>query len=461
MPHALFRLREKTLNTPQLMSIQGFDAIAKYLDDRCAKDFKLEASEDFRGEANERYSFNADLGVATLSIDGPLSYRPVTMFGMDCGGTSYTQLKEDFTYLVENGAKTIALTTDSPGGEAHGLFPTAQYMRDLADQNGVKILSFVDGMSASAGYGLTSIADEIIVSPGSEVGSIGVVVRLMNDSKALEKEGYERSFVYAGNSKVPYAEDGSFRPDFINDIQSKVDSLYVEFTEFVANQRNLSVDSVKSTEARTFLPKEAAELGLIDHVMTVESFYNYLADTAQKPQENGMLKNKLFNMKTNNEETLNMSTDNVALTELQAQLETAQTQLAEFSSVKEAHATLLSAFAEKETALAAALSEVATYQAEAAALKEAAVAQKMSARKEKLSAVMAADKIEAVSASLSSLDDEAFNTVLASFAGLKQTVEASDLFNEIGDQGTEAEAVVQSSAKGTTEQMIKQKLGLA
>lgn len=449
MPHALFRLREKTLNTPQLMSIQGFDAIAKYLDDRCTKGFKLEVSDEHKGEANERYSFNADLGVATLSIDGPLSYRPVTLMGMDCGGTSYTQLKEDFTYLVESGAKTIAMMVDSPGGEAHGLFPTAQYMRDLADQNGVKILAFTDGMSASAGYGLTSIADEIIVSPGSEVGSIGVVVRLMNDSKALEKEGYERSFVYAGSSKVPYAEDGSFRPDFINDIQSKVDSLYVEFVEFVATQRNLSTDSVKSTEARTFLPKEAMALGLIDAEMTVESFYNYLADTAQKPQENGMLKNKLFNM-TKNEETLEMN----QITELQAQLAQYEGQVAELTSVKETLVTLQSAFSEKETALASALQEVAQ-------MKAATETMKMDARKSKLAAVMSADKVEGVSASLSSLDDSAFETVLSGFAAQKQALEASDMFTELGDQGTEVVPEANASkSKDVTEDLIKQKLGL-
>ena len=448
MPHALFRLREKTLNTPQLMSVQGFDAIAKYLDDRCSKDFKLQSDEDGGFGQVERYSFNPDLGVATLSIDGPLSYRPITMMGFDCGGTSYTQLKEDFTYLVESGAKTIALMIDSPGGEAHGLFPTAQYMRDLADANGVKILAFADGMSASAGYGLTSIADEIIVSPGSEVGSIGVVVRLMNDSKALEKEGYERSFVYAGSSKVPYAEDGSFRPDFINDIQSKVDSLYVEFIEFIATQRNLSTDSVKSTEARTFLPKEAMALGLIDAEMTVESFYNYLADTAQKPQENGMLKNKLFNM-TKNEETLEMN----QITELQAQLAQYEGQVAELTSVKETLVTLQSAFSEKETALAAAMQEITQ-------MKEVAVATKLTSRKTALAAVMSADKIEAVSASLSSLDDSAFETVLSGFAAQKQALEASDMFAEIGDQGAQVEDQPSSKAKTSTEDLIKQKLGL-
>lgn len=439
MAHNLFRLREKTLNTPQLMSIQGFDAIAKYLDDRCSQDFKLEVGEDFRNEANERYSFNADLGVATLSIDGPLSYRPITMFGMDCGGTSYQQLKEDFTYLVESGAKTVALTVDSPGGEAHGLFPTAQYMRDLANENGVKILAFVDGMSASAGYGLTSIADEIIISPGSEVGSIGVVVRLMNDSKALEKEGYERSFVYAGGSKVPYAEDGSFRPDFINDIQSKVDSLYVEFTEFVANQRNLSVDSVKSTEARTFLSKEAAELGLIDQVMTVESFYNYLADTAQKPQENGMIKSRLFNMKNNTEETLEMT----QLAELQSQLTAANEQLAEFSSVKQALATLQTNFTDQTTKLSEALEKVAQMESEK-------VEAKLSARKEKLSAV----KQEALLTSLSALDDASFEAVVAGFKAQAEVIDHSALMSEVGGQGKE---VVPEKPQGEnlTAQLLK------
>lgn len=446
MPHALFRLREKTLNTPQLMSVQGFDAIAKYLDDRCSKDFKLQSDEDSGFGQVERYSFNQDLGVATLSIDGPLSYRPITMMGFDCGGTSYTQLKEDFAYLVESGAKTIALMIDSPGGEAHGLFPTAQYMRDLADANGVKILAFADGMSASAGYGLTSIADEIIVSPGSEVGSIGVVVRLMNDSKALEKEGYERSFVYAGSSKVPYAEDGSFRPDFINDIQSKVDSLYVEFVEFVATQRDLSTDSVKSTEARTFLPKEAMALGLIDAEMTVESFYNYLADTAQKPQENGMLKNKLFNMKTNTEETLEMT----QLAELQEQLQAAQLSVSDVTSKFEAAALLLS---EKETLLTQAQEQVAQLMAEKEGMK-------MDSRKSKLAAVMSADKVDAVSTSLASLDDSAFETVLSGFAAQKQALEASEMFTELGDQGAQVDPQPSSKAKTSTEDLIKQKLGL-
>ena len=167
-----------------------------------------------------------------------------------------------------------------------------------------------------------------------------------------------------------------------------------------------------------------------------------------------MLKTKLFTQFTKNEETLEMT----QLAELQEQLQGAQLSVSDLTSKFEAASLLLT---EKETLLSAALSEVAQMKEVVASAEAAAVAVKMDARKSKLSAVMSADKVEAVSASLSSLDDDSFNTVLASFSAQKQAVEASDLFNEIGDQGNEAVVETTSKAKTSTEDQIKQKLGLA
>lgn len=453
MAHSLLRLKEKICNTPHLMHPASFEIVIQYLNERNNEDFKLDTAVEDNRESNSRYSYNKDIGVAVLNIDGPLSYKPVTMMGFDCGGASYQQIKEDFTYLVDSGAKTIAFSVSSGGGEAFQMMPTANYMRKLATENDVRIITYVDGLSASAAYGLSVIADELIMAPSSEVGSVGVLVRLMNDSKALEKEGYERTFISAGDDKIPFDADGSFRKEFLEDIQGKVDTLYEEFTGFVAEHRNLSVEAVKSTQARTFLPKEAIELGLADRVMTLEEFYTHLADTAQK-QEGGMLKTKLFAQFNKTEETLEMT----QLAELQEQLQGAQLSVSDLTSKFEAASLLL---AEKETLLSAALQEVAQMKEAVASAEAAAVAVKMDARKSKLAAVMSADKLEAVSASLSSLDDSAFETVLSGFAAQKQALEASDMFTEIGDQGTEAVVETTSKAKTSTEDQIKQKLGLA
>lgn len=453
MPHSLLRLKNKIDNKPHLMELREFEQVLAYLDNSVngrevkAPEPKMEES----ATHNSRYSIYEDDKAALFTIEGPMTKKPITLFGMDCGGFSYEQFKEDFRTVADSGVKTVGFMLDSGGGEADSLFDTANYVRSIADENGIRIISYVDSLAASACYGIAAISDEIIMSASSTVGSIGVVLRLINDSEALKKEGYERIYVTAGADKVPFDAAGKFKDSFLTDIQEKIDVMYGEFTEHVAKYRNLSVEQVKATEARTYLSTQALALGLADSTMTLEEFYSYFAQQAENRVEGSMLPKKLFNfnMKTENEETLEMT----QIAELQAQLAQYEGQVAELTSVKETLTTLQSAVTEKEAALATALQEIAQ-------MKEAAVVTKLASRKASLSAVMSADKVEAVSASLSSLDDTAFETVLSGFAAQKQALEASDMFTEIGDQGTEAVVETTSKAKTSTEDLIKQKLGL-
>lgn len=455
MPHSLLRLKSRIDNKPHLMELKEFEQVLAYLDasvngrDVKSPESKMEES----GTHNSRYTIYEDDKAALFSIEGPMTKKPVTVFGMDCGGFSYEQFKEDFRTVAASGVKTVGLMLDSGGGEADSLFDTANYVRALADEYDIKIISYVDSLAASACYGIAAISDEIIMSGSSTVGSIGVVLRLINDSEALKKEGYERVYVTAGADKVPFDAEGKFKDSFLTDIQEKIDVMYGEFTEHVAKYRNISVEQVKATEARTYLSTQALELGLADASMTLEEFYSYFADQAENRVEGKMLPNKLFNfnMKNQNEETLEMS----QIAELQTQLSAAQEQIVELSSLKDAHSVLQAAFAEKETALAAALEQVKQMEA----VKEQMKAQ---ARTDKLSAVMAADKVEAVQASLATLSDEAFETVLAGFAQQKQALEASELMQELGGEGGEPEAKTQEEDKArlSTEALLKQRLGL-
>lgn len=455
MAHELARLRSKLFDTPLLVETKSFESILNYLDKRC------EGTVEVNKEAAEEYSMHSTLyykdnGLGVININGPLTNKS-TGWEAFCGGTSYESIKEDFEALLEEGAKTIAFIVESGGGEAYGMMDTGNYLRQLADENGVKIVSYIDGLSASAAYGLTAISDEIISNKSSEIGSIGVLIRLMNDSKALEKEGYERTFITAGDEKIPFAADGSFRKEFIDDLQYKVDTLYQEFVEYVAEHRNISIEAVRNTQAKTFLAGDAVRLGLADKLMTQEEFYSYLSGEAQNNVNGSSMKDRIFKF-TKSEDKSEMT----QLADMQSQLEalttelsTAQLAVAELASTKEAMATLQAAFAEKEAALAAALEQVKQMEA----VKEQMKAQ---ARTDKLSAVMAADKVEAVQASLATLSDEAFETVLAGFAQQKQALEASDLMQELGGEGGEPEAKTQEEDKArlSTEALIKQRLGL-
>jgi len=99
---------------------------------------------------------------------------------------------------------------------------------------------------------------------------------LHNDSKMLEEMGIARSFISAGEQKIPFAADGSWKPEFIADLQNKVDTMYQSFCEHVSKYTGLTVDSIRSTQAKCFLADDALALGLVNSVMTRSAFVEYI-----------------------------------------------------------------------------------------------------------------------------------------------------------------------------------------
>ena len=439
--HSLIRVKGSLVNTPHLIEQNSFNTILEYVNSRIQGDVDITRQtlkDEDETDYNRIYRYDSQMKLGIMSIDGPLTYRTSGWEAM-CGGTSYEMLKDQMEYFVQSGAKTVAMLVSSGGGEAYALFDTANYLRTLASENGIKIVSYIDGMSASAAYGLTAISDEIISSSGSMTGSIGVLIQLLNNSKALEKEGYERTFVSAGSEKIPYDKDGSFREGFLEDLQHQVDALYEDFTYHIASYRGLPQDAVKNTEARNYMANEALELGLIDQIMTVESFYTYLADFAQSNLEGNEMGNplkNLINMKTK-EDKAEMS----QLTELQALLETKE---AELSASLDQLVTMTASMAELQDKLQSlqAFAEAQELAAEAAKAEATRIAEeqaqaKLDQRKAALSEVVAEDQLEATFGALASLDDTSFELIVSQYASTKAA--RAESFKALGNEGIEQE----------------------
>jgi signal peptide peptidase SppA len=273
MAHQLFRLTQKLCNKPQLISLGALSSVLAYLQTRNSQSVDMAIDTEKRTSHREPI-INADYNVGLIQIEGALTN--IHYVGA-CGeeGVSYESIIHDTNKLIEAGVSTIVLDIDSGGGEAYGCFESAKVVRQLADENNVRILAYVDGMAASAAYAWASIADEIIVNPMAEVGSIGVVVHLMNYLKMYESMGLESTFIYAGDSKIPYDKEMNFSEVFLADLQQSVYVFYESFVSLVAENRKLSVEQVKSTQAKVFLPEQALALGLADKVMTKQEFIKY------------------------------------------------------------------------------------------------------------------------------------------------------------------------------------------
>lgn len=457
MAHKITRLKAKLLNTPHLIDEQSFNAILSYINDRNATGILAGRDDDDEDKyERSRFLYNDESRTAILYIEGPLTAKSTGM-EMLCGGTSYEGLKEDFADAVELGAKTVAWMIDSPGGEAATMLDTANYLRKMADDNGVKIISYVDGGdAASAAYGLACVSDEIVAQADASIGSIGVLVRLMNDSKHLKQEGYERTFVTAGSEKVPFSEDGSFRKEFLEDIQYKVDKLYESFTSHVATHRGMSVEAVKATEARTYLADDAMRIGLVDKVMSLDDFYEYLAEYASAQRQLIGEKQTMFKFKKEAQAAAEAKTQIAEMADVQVAVEAAVAELqashmAEMGAIKEQLEAMQAAIQEKESLLAKAQDTIAQMeQQHAVSAKE----MKLKERTNALAECMDADAAKVNALALEALDDDAFAVVLSGYQAQRKALEGSDLFKRVSEVGEENQptahqAVVDTATEAT------------
>lgn len=428
----LLRITEDVVNKPQLISQESFTNIMSYLSDRNMGINLVE-----HDALDEEFVItNSDSATAIINFEGTLTAKP--MFNMaTCGGNvSYQALKQTFRELLDNGYTNIAMVVDSGGGQAKSCFDSARYVRKLLNEYGATLTAYVDGSSASAAYAWTAIADEIIMSSDSKVGSIGVVCQLVDRSKSLEMQGLKPVFVYSGENKIAFNEDGSFSQTFLDEIQKDCDSLYSEFINHISSCRDIESDVVKKTAASMFGADEAITLGLADKVMTYEEFMDYLADkaTANKTFKRVSTPSRFsfLNKQENQNEMTKITQLEQALAEATATLSEQELKVVEMTTQLEQKEE---AFKEMALQLEEMNKEKTALTEQLTQLQEEAQVKKLQERQAKLSAVLPEDQVETQMEALSQLDDVAFEAVVAAMGGIKSTKASSEMFTETGDSG--------------------------
>lgn len=371
MSHTLTRLSKSILEKPQMMSEDAFRTIAEVLDDRSeylSLRKEAQAALDL-GLPNIVVETDSRVGdnVGVINIEGALTARP-SPWAAVCGGTSYEQIIKSTEAYIAEGKDTLLLKVQSGGGEAFKIFSSNARLKKLTSDAGMKVIAYYDDIAASAAYAISCFADEIIAHPeSSTIGSIGVIVSLLDDSVAMKEAGLKRVFINAGANKHPYTEVGSFKQSFLDDIQTDVDSLYDRFVTLVATERNLSEAAVRSTEASTFNAEDALKLGLVDKLMDEPEFYEYLSmlstsdesedmddeeDESEdnelpypKPRLNKYLKGENLMAKASTVAEMTVTPEMLTQLEQFAQM---KEQLAEMSVANTSQATALAAFQAKE-----------------------------------------------------------------------------------------------------------------
>lgn len=175
------------------------------------------------------------------------------------------------TAMSSNAIGGVVLDIDSPGGSSYGLMEFADKVFSYRS-NPKPLLGVANPVAASAAFWAGASADQFIVSPSGDVGSVGVWSLHLDYSEYLAQEGIKPTFVYAGKYKV---EGNPFEPlsdEARAEIQRGVDEVYNDFTNALARNRGVTKAKVISDfgEGRVLSANRAKQAGMVDRIASLE-----------------------------------------------------------------------------------------------------------------------------------------------------------------------------------------------
>lgn len=226
--------------------------------------------------------------VAVLPLFGVVSHRIHQVQNISGpGGTSTEWFSRRFRQALEDPAVgAIVIDVDSPGGSVYGVAELAAQIYEARGKK--KVVAVANSLAASAAYWIAAAAEELVVTPAGEVGSIGVYTAHEDWSKALELKGIKPSLISAGKYKT---EGNPYEPladEARAAIQKRVDEYYDMFTKAVAKYRNATPSAVREGygQGRVVVAKEALALNMADRIETLDETLARLASSkrAQSPR---------------------------------------------------------------------------------------------------------------------------------------------------------------------------------
>lgn len=185
-------------------------------------------------------------------------------------------LVKDLQRLRADGSiQGIVVRINSPGGEA-SLSEDLRHAIALTAAQKPLVVS-MGSYAASGGYWASLGASTVFANPSTLTGSIGVFGMLIDWSSLGQKHGIKGDRVGTSPLSSLYSTSHGKTQAELQALQRMTDYTYELFLEHVAKARKLSLDAVQAVaEGRIFSGKKALELGLVDHLGTLEEALHYL-----------------------------------------------------------------------------------------------------------------------------------------------------------------------------------------
>ncbi len=193
-------------------------------------------------------------GIGVVAIEGPILRKPDLFARIFFGATGSEDIGAALREAGERAdIKAVFLNIDSPGGTVAGTPELAAAVKALNDRK--PVYAFSSGLMCSAAYWIASQARAIYATPSAQVGSIGVVQAVIDNTAALDMAGIKVEVFSVGKYKAMGAPGTTLTDDQRGLIQSNLAEIAAEFHDAVLS-RGRAIPA-EAMEGQTFSGKQA------------------------------------------------------------------------------------------------------------------------------------------------------------------------------------------------------------
>ena len=204
-------------------------------------------------------------GLATVRIHGTMlrQVSPRQKAIAAICGVRLCSMEETASALLQAAADpavhTILLDIDSPGGTVNGTPELAQIVRTVAREK--HVYAFTAGQCCSAAYWVASQADVIYAAPSATVGSIGVILPVVDSSALYDRCGLKMEVFSAGKYKSTGMDGTSLTAEQRDRLSQQVNATWERFKQAVIRRRAIAEADM---EGQSFYGSAAQKHHLVD-----------------------------------------------------------------------------------------------------------------------------------------------------------------------------------------------------
>lgn len=221
-----------------------------------------------QGQTEKQYRNGRVLEIRTdtalIYFDGVID-KHLSLFELDCyGGVDLDDIDAALAQVAnDDQIRNVMLVFNSPGGSVIGVEETANKVYALGQEKNVK--SFTDSVCASGAIYIASQATEFFATASSYVGSIGVILALLDFSKQLEMDGITPNIIKNGKYKGMGSALKPLTDEERAIFQATSNKIYGMFTAAVLRGRPDVSD--ETMQGQCFFGSDAVEAGLVDAIV--------------------------------------------------------------------------------------------------------------------------------------------------------------------------------------------------